>query len=62
MYNSMHLENVHKVVVTLCGKCNAGKVFSNKQGFLLDMFNMWLVKNWIANLLSLSALNVMGSV
>ncbi len=56
MYVSKYLENVHKVGMTLCAKCNAGKVFSNKQGFLLDMFNMWLVKNRIANLLSLRCL------
>ena len=42
--------------MTFCAKCNSGEVFSNKQGFLLDMFNMWLVKNGIANLLSLRCL------
>ncbi len=43
-FNQMHvakyLDDVHKVWVMLRAKCNAGKVFSNKQGFLLDMFNM----------------------
>ena len=56
MYVAKYLDNVHKVGVTLCEKCNAGEVFINKQGFLLDMFSMWLAKNGIANLLSLKCL------
>ena len=56
MYSSEYLEDVRKVGVTLHAKCNAGEVFSNEQGVLLDMFNMWLVKNGIANLLSVNCL------
>ncbi len=53
MYVAKDLDDMHKVGLTICVKCNTRKVFSNEQGFLLDMFNMWLVKNGIANLLSL---------
>ncbi len=35
-------------------------MFSKKQDFLLDMFNMWLVKNGISNLLSVACLERYG--
>ncbi len=56
MYVSKYLDDVHKVGVTLCAKCNTCEVFINKQWFLLDMFNMWLVKNGVVNLLLLRCL------
>ncbi len=43
VFSDKYLEEVKEVGVTLCGKCNTGKVFSNKKGMLLDMFCMWLV-------------------
>ena len=42
--------------VTLRRKCNAGTVFLNEKGMLLDMFCMWLVRNGLANLLSIPCL------
>ena len=53
VFSDKYLEEVKQVGVTLHGKCNAGEVFSNKKGMLLDMFCMWLVRNGIANLLSI---------
>jgi len=44
------------VGTTLRGECNAGEVFSNEKGMLLDMFCMWLVQHGIANLLSIPCL------
>ncbi len=52
MFEDKHLNNVKEVVVTLHSKCNAGVIFSNEKGVLLDMFSMWLVQNGITNLLS----------
>ncbi len=46
--------------MTLCGKCNAGTIFSKEKGMLLDMFSMWLVRNGIANLLSVPCLEREG--
>ncbi len=43
VFSDKYLEEVKEVEVTLRGKCNAGKVFSNKKGMLLDMFCMWPV-------------------
>ncbi len=40
MYNNKYLDEVNKVGVTLCVKCNMGEEFSDKKGFLIDMFNM----------------------
>ncbi len=43
MFVDKHLNDVKEVGVTLCGKCNAGTIFSKEKGMLLDMFSMWLV-------------------
>ncbi len=56
MFKDKHLIDVKEVGVALSGKCNAGTVFSNEKGILLDMFSMWLVQNDIANLLSVPCL------
>ena len=56
VFSDKYLEEVKEVGVTLYGKCNAGEVFSNEKGMLLDMFCMWLVRNGIANLLSIPCL------
>ena len=42
--------------MTLYGKCNAGTVYSNEKGMLLDMFCMRLVMNGIANLIYIPCL------
>ncbi len=42
--------------ITIQGKGNTGEVYGNGKGFLLDMFNMWLVKNGISNPLSIPCL------
>ena len=60
MFEDKHLEDVQEVGVTLRGKCNAGTIFSNEKGVLLDMFSMWLVRNGIANLLSVPCLEREG--
>jgi hypothetical protein len=44
------------VGVTLCADCNAGTNFSTKKGWFQDLFHLWLVRNGIANLLSLPQL------
>ncbi len=43
IFTTKHLSEVKKVGVTLQDKCNAGVEYSDKKGFILDMFNMWLV-------------------
>ena len=51
MFDSNHLDDVQTVNTILCGSCNAGTTFSNEKGWY-----MWLVRNSIANLLSLPQL------
>ncbi len=60
MFVDRHLDDVKEVGVTLRGKCNAGAIFSKEKGMLLDMFSMWLVRNDIANLLSIPCLEQEG--
>ncbi len=60
MFVDKHLDDVKEAGVTLCGKCNAGTIFSKEKGVLLDMFSMWLVRNGIANLLSVPCLEREG--
>ena len=47
-----HLDQIKKVGVTLCDMWNTGEVYGNEKGVLLDLFNMWLMRQGIANLLS----------
>ena len=56
VFSNKYLEKVKEMGVTLRGKCNAGMVFLNEKDMLLDMFCMWLVRNGIANLLSIPCL------
>ena len=56
MFTDEHLEDIKQVEVVLSGHCNAGTSFSDEKGVYLDLFKMWLVKNGIANLLSLPRL------
>ena len=56
MFTDEHLADIKQVEVVLRGHCNAGTSFSDEKGIYLDLFEMWLVKNGIANLLSLPRL------
>ncbi len=60
MFVDKHLNDVKENGVTLHGKCNTGTIFSKEKGVLLDMFSMWLVRNGIANLLSVPCLEQEG--
>ena len=44
------------------GKCNAGVSHSKKKGWYGDLFNMWLVRNGIADLFSVTQLECDGFV
>ena len=60
MFERKYLGTVNKVGVNRQCKCNAGIVSSDEKGYLLDMFNMWLVEAGIANLLSIPCLERSG--
>ena len=51
-----HLDEVKRVVVALRGKYNAGVSHANEKVWCGDLFNMWLVCNCIADLLSVPQL------
>ena len=46
----------HKVSTKLRAHCNAGTTYSDEQGRLLGLFDVWLVRNGIANILSVPQL------
>ena len=54
------LDEIKKVAVTLCGKCNVGMMYPGDKGMILDMFNMWLMHQGITNLLSIPTLEQYG--
>ena len=56
IFTDKHLLDVEKVAIRLRGECNAGTTHSNEKGWFKDLFHMWLVRNGIANLLSLPRL------
>jgi len=56
------MSNVQRVSTTLRGRCNGGVSYSDEKGDVLDLFNMWLVKMGIANLLSLPSLEREGFI
>ena len=62
-YNSAfvdwYLDNVHEVDTILKGSCNAGVTTSNTKG-LFGVFEMWLNRGRIANLLSIPQLEEDG--
>ena len=51
-----HMDEVKMAVFDLRGKCNSGVSHANNKGWYGDLFNMWLVRNGIANLLSVHQL------
>jgi hypothetical protein len=55
-----HLDNLRLTSATLRANCNTGANFTTKKGWYHDLFDLWLVCNGIANLLSLSQLEVDG--
>ena len=51
MFEHKYLCTVSKIGVTVHGKSSAGVVSSDVKGYLMDMFNVWLVEVGIDNLL-----------
>ena len=60
MSDAYHLDNIKRVSTILHGSCNAGTTFSNEKGWYKGLFQMWLVRNCITNLLSLPQLESEG--
>jgi len=60
MFTEQHLEDIKKSDVTLRGHCNAGTSFADEKGRYLDLFELWLVRHGIANLLSIPRLEKDG--
>ena len=56
MFNSPNLDYIRTVETTLNGHCNIGTTTSNKKVMYLHVFDMWLVRNFIANILSVPRL------
>jgi hypothetical protein len=54
VFTEEHLDNLRLAGATLRANCNAGTNFATEKGWYHDLFNLWLVRNGIANLLSLS--------
>jgi hypothetical protein len=50
------LDHQGKVSTTLCAHCNAGVSHADEKGILLGTFDCWLVRNGIANILSIPQL------
>ena len=50
------LSEVKKVTLPLRASCNAGTSRADEKGWYADLFHMWLMRNGIANLLSLPQL------
>ena len=57
-----HLDEVKRVVVSLRVNCNTGVSRANEKGCYGDIFNMLLVRNGIAKLLSVPQLECDGFV
>ena len=51
-----HLGGCQLANATLRADCNAGTNFASKKGWYHDLLDLWLVRNSIANLLSLPQL------
>jgi hypothetical protein len=52
VFTEEHLDNLRLAGATLCANCNAGTNFATKKGWYRDLFDLWLVRNGITNLLS----------
>ena len=55
-----HLDNLCLAGATLHANCKAGTNFATKKGWYRNLFDLWLVRNGIANLLSLPQLEADG--
>jgi hypothetical protein len=60
VFTEEHLDNLRLVGTTLRAYCNAGTNFATKKGWYRNLFDLWLVRNGIANLLSLPQLEADG--
>ncbi len=60
IFTEEHLDNLRLAGATLRANCNAGNNFATKKGWYRNLFNLWLVRNGIANLLSLPQLEADG--
>ncbi len=56
VFTEEHLDNLRLAGATLRANCNAGTNFATKKGWYCNLFDLWLVRNGIANLLSLPKL------
>ena len=60
IFDAKHLDDVQTVRNILRGSCNVGTKLSNEKGWYKGLFHMWLVRNGIANILSLHQLESEG--
>jgi hypothetical protein len=60
VFTNEHLDHLCPKGTTPCANCNAGTMFATKKGWYLDLFHLWLVRNGLANLLSLPQLEDNG--
>jgi hypothetical protein len=56
VFTEKHLDNLRLAGTTLRANCNAGTNFATEKGWYRNLFDLWLVRNGIANLLSLPQL------
>jgi hypothetical protein len=60
VFMDKHLDNLRLARATLCADCNADTNFATKKDWYCNLCDLWLVRNGIANLLSLSQLEADG--
>jgi len=60
VFTEEHLDNLQPAGTTLRTDCNASTNYATKKGWHRDLLDLWLVCNGIANLLSLTQLEVDG--
>jgi len=60
IFTAMHLDEINKVSTTLRGRCNTGTATSDEKSMYLSLFEIWLIHNGIANLLSVAQLELDG--
>lgn len=62
VFTDKHIEDIEKVTTILKGRCNAGISTADEKGWMMGMFHMWLVRNGIANILSIPQLERDGCI
>jgi hypothetical protein len=60
VFTKEHLDNLRSTGPTLQANCNAGTTYATNKGWYCNLFNLWHVRNGIANLLSLPQLEADG--